>query len=99
MIIFDDAGHSYWVNTAMLNLLGISCDSKDLTPISRVVRDKDGAPTGWIKEFVATRKLAPYFLRPEPEICERMKGYLENLARDGVTSVFDAGNYGLEDHI
>ena len=54
VVLFDNSGHSVWVNSAMLKKLGVDARTPDLSPgISVFVRDPDGEPTGWIKEFAA----------------------------------------------
>lgn len=100
VLLIDNTGHSYWANSKMLELLGVTSDSKDLVPdVSVLIRDDKGEPTGWLKEFVVMSAMARYWLRPETEIRTRMKAYLDYLSSNGVTSVWDGGNYGLEDQV
>jgi predicted amidohydrolase YtcJ len=99
VVIFDNSGHSYWANSTMLRLLGVTKATPDLTPVSFMTRDAHGEPTGWLKEFIATDKLAALWLLPDDKLRLRMKAYLDFLARNGDTAVFDGGNYGLEEHV
>ena len=55
IILYDNSGHSVWVNSAMLRLLGIDRNTPDLSHnLSYIVRDDAEEPTGWLKEFVLT---------------------------------------------
>jgi predicted amidohydrolase YtcJ len=99
-LIFDNSGHSFWFNSAGLKALGIDAHTPDLSPgISVIVRDKNGEPTGWIKEFAAMHALAPLLVPPPDEFRERLAKYLQFLASHGLTTLFDAGNIGLEDTV
>ena len=52
IVLFDNSGHSVWVNSAMLRALGIDRDTPDLSEnLSYIVRDDAGEPTGWLKEL------------------------------------------------
>ena len=43
----DNSGHSFWVNSAMLRILGIDRNTPDLSEnLSYFVRDETGEPTG-----------------------------------------------------
>ncbi len=100
VFLLDNTGHSFWANSTMLKLLGVGPDAKDLIPgVSIFARDANGEPTGWLKEFIVMDRLAPYFVRPDDEIRRRMKAFLGSLAARGITSLWDAGNYGLEDKV
>ena len=63
--LHDRSEHSYWVNSAMLRLLGIDRNTPDLSAnVSHFARDENGEPTGWVKEFA----LIPYIGgRPAPD--------------------------------
>ena len=55
IVLFDNSGHSVWVNSAMLRTLGIDRDTPDVSEnLSYIVRDEAGEPTGWLKEFTLT---------------------------------------------
>jgi predicted amidohydrolase YtcJ len=98
VVIFDSSEHSTWVNSAMLKKLGIDARTPDLSAgISVIVRDRQGEPTGWIKEWAAMHALAPLLVPPMKEFRKRLATHLAFLAAHGVTTLFDAGNLGLED--
>lgn len=100
VLLFDNSGHSTWANTAMLAMLGIDARTPDLSPgLSMAVRDASGQPTGWLKEFIATQKLLPMMVAPEPVFRARLKQFLDYLSSRGVTTVFDAGNYTLDQRV
>ena len=100
VILFDNSGHSMWVNSAMLKTLGIDAKTPDLSPgISVIVRDANGEPTGWIKEFAAMHTLAPRLMPAPEEFRARLRKHIEYLAGHGVTTLFDGGNLGLEDAV
>ena len=100
VVLFDNSGHSTWVNSAMLKKLGIDAHTPDLSPgISVYVRDKNGEPTGWIKEFAAMHALAPVLMPERTEFHARLAQHLAFLSSHGVTTLFDGGNIGLEDAV
>lgn len=100
VILADNSGHSFWVNSATLKYYGIDKDTPDLSKnISVFVRDENGELTGWIKEFA----LLPYFgkslLSSNSEIKKRIKDFLSYLSKSGVTTIWDAGNFLGSDKI
>ena len=100
VLLTDNSGHSTWANSAMLKQLGVDAKTPDLSPgISVYVRDKNGEPTGWIKEFAAMHALAPLLMPPPAEFRARLAKHLHYLAGHGVTTLFDGGNIGLEDAV
>ncbi len=97
VILLDSSGHSYWLNTAAFEALGIDENTPDLKEnLSFFVKDENGRKTGWVKEFV----LMPYFgdmLTGSPDdIAKGMLPYLEKLASQGISTVMDAGNFASE---
>jgi predicted amidohydrolase YtcJ len=100
VVVFDNSGHSVWVNSAMLNKLGIDARTPDLSPgISVFVRDPNGEPTGWIKEFAAMHAFGPLLMPAPAEFRARLTKHLAFLASHGVTTLYDGGNLGLEDAV
>jgi predicted amidohydrolase YtcJ len=102
VVLLDDSGHSKWVNSAFLKMIGVDKDTPDEVPgVSFFVRDANGEPTGWVKEagmlryFSAKAKLVP----GHHELVERMERVVNHLSRTGVTSLLDAGNMGVEDRV
>jgi predicted amidohydrolase YtcJ len=100
VLLMDNSGHSTWANSAMLKQLGVDAKTPDLSPgISVFVRDGNGVPTGWIKEFAAMHAVAPLLMPPPAEFKARLARHLDYLASHGVTTLFDGGNLGLEDQV
>jgi predicted amidohydrolase YtcJ len=92
VILFDDSGHSRWLNSKALQAMGVDASSPDPVPgLSFFKRDANGEPTGWAKEF----SLQPYQeklgLRRAVDKSD-LKGFLDYLVSKGVTLLFDAGN-------
>ena len=91
--ITSDIGHSIWVNSVALQLMGVKRSTVDPHPgVSFHVRDRQGEATGWIKESAVRAYKAEIFKINKRAHQEGMLKYLEYLVRHGVTSVFDAGN-------
>jgi predicted amidohydrolase YtcJ len=100
VLLFDNSGHSTWANSAMLAMLGIDAQKPDLSPgLSMAVRDASGEPTGWLKESVAMPTLLPMLVPPDPVFRARLKQFLGYLSSRGVTTVFDAGNYIIDQRV
>jgi predicted amidohydrolase YtcJ len=96
--ILDNSGHSAWLNSAMLRKLGIDAHTPDVSAnISVYVRDANGEPTGWVKEWGTLSKLAPLVMPPAKQFHVRLVRQLNYLASHGVTTLFDGGNMGMED--
>jgi predicted amidohydrolase YtcJ len=52
----DFGEHLHWVNSKMLECMGVTKDTPDPVPgLEMFVRDKNGEPTGWVKEFAWMR--------------------------------------------
>jgi predicted amidohydrolase YtcJ len=99
VILYDDSGHSQWLNSAALALLGITRDTPDPVPgFSCFARDAAGDPTGWAKEFA----LQPYLRRlgvgggAQPD---ELAAFLRYLVAHGVVAVLDGGNQDAEDAV
>jgi predicted amidohydrolase YtcJ len=100
VILFDDSGHSQWVNSAALKLLGVDDSTPDPAPgLSHFVRDEDGEPTGWVKEFAALPLVGDLLLPSRDEMAARMLRFIEFLSQHGVTTLFDAGNLLYDDEV
>jgi predicted amidohydrolase YtcJ len=99
-ILFDNSGHSLWLNSMALWLLGIDEDTPDLSPgISFFVRNERGEPTGWVKEFAAMPYLEDYLVPGRDELKAGIKEYLDFLSARGVTTLMDAGNFASHDQV
>lgn len=100
VIIFDNSGHSMWANSAALKMLGIDKNSPDLSQnISVIVRDANGDATGWLKEFVVLGPLLPQLVPEDFELKRRLQAYLGFLSSRGITTLYDAGNFSVEDSV
>jgi len=102
VVLLDDSGHSKWVNSAFLKMIGVDANTPDEVPgVSFFARDANGEPTGWIKEAGMLRYFsAKASLVPEHhELVEQMERVVHHLSRSGVTSLLDAGNMGVEDRV
>ena len=90
--------HSLWVNSVALEMMGVDSTTPDPVPgLAFFVRDADGEPTGWIKEYA----IWPYAQHlTDVDLESNKEGivtFLEYLSRHGVTSLFDAGNFNYHD--
>ncbi len=95
----SSVGHSVWVNSKALEILGIDRDTPDPLPgTSFFVREENGEPNGWIKELY-------WFFGEDdfPVDTERhekgMTGFLAHLSEHGVTALYDAGNEASDDRV
>lgn len=99
VILFDDSGHSQWLNSQALAMLGIDRNTPDPVPgLSCYKRDASGEPTGWVKEFalqpfVGTRIFGKLAQKDE------LEAFLHDLVSHGIVAVFDAGNSDAEDAV
>ena len=99
-MIFDSSGHSIWLNSAALEAFNITKDTPDLSEnISYFVKDDQGEPTGWVKEFALMPYMEEFLIRDLKVTKERLKNYVDFLASRGVTTLLDAGNFGVYHHI
>jgi predicted amidohydrolase YtcJ len=100
VILFDDSGHSQWLNSSALSLMGIDASTPDPAPgLSRFARDENGEPTGWALEFALVPFIGETLLPGQDEMRERLESFLQFLSRYGVTTLFDAGNLIFHDQI
>jgi predicted amidohydrolase YtcJ len=83
-------GHMAVANTKALRLAGIAAKAADI-PGGVVYRDKDGKPTGLLRDnamFLVERLVPP---PTDDEIAEAVTAALDELRRNGITSVVDMG--------
>jgi predicted amidohydrolase YtcJ len=92
--------HSYWLNSKALERLGIDENTPDPRPgVAIYARDEKGDLTGWVKEGAGWQHFTRVF-EVEPAIHqEGVLAFLDELSAHGVTTVYDAGNMGFEDHV
>ncbi|MGI9315009.1 MAG: amidohydrolase [Luminiphilus sp.] len=99
MILFDAWAHTVWVNTKALEMAGVTRETKDLVPgFSFYQRDENGEATGWITESAASLFIN-LFQDVTPQVEQVLKDYLDYYQTLGVSSVLDAGNFGLDREI
>lgn len=93
VLLFAIDAHSVWVNSATLELAGISRDTPDPAPgFSYYARDADGEPTGFVLEVAAFLPIADAVEPITAELFGRMvSDWLPAAAAAGITAVFDAG--------
>ena len=100
IMLNDNSGHSYWVNSAFLRYLGVDRNTPDLKKnLSHFVRDEDGEPTGWIKEFALLPYFGDRFVPEADELKKRLLKYLSYMSRKGITTLWDAGNFNMDDAV
>ncbi|GAA1852252.1 amidohydrolase [Microbacterium koreense] len=91
----DFSDHASWVNTRMLELLGVTRDTPDPTPGLEVfVRDENGAPTGHVLELAylhfVERVWKAIGWHPPVATPDTLSVFFERLRGWGVTAVFEA---------
>lgn len=96
VILFDDWAHSVWANSAALLQAGVTAEIEDIVPgFSFYQKDESGEPTGWITES-ATSVFVNNFQAVTPRVEAELLAYLNYYRSIGVTTVLDAGNFGLD---
>jgi predicted amidohydrolase YtcJ len=92
VVLYDDSGHSQWLNSAALRIMGIGRDTPDPVPgLSRFERDANREPTGWAKEWAIEPFLERLGFHTTVDKRE-LASFLGYLVSKGVTLLFDAGN-------
>lgn len=92
----DFGDHMHWVNSKMLELMGVDASTPDPVPgLEMFVRDRDGNPTGWVKEMAwlhfADKMYEKIGWAPPEEVTEQsMKKVLDFFKSKGITALFDA---------
>ena len=92
----DFSEHSHWVNSKMLELMGITSETPDPVPgLEMFVRDHAGEPTGLLREMVHRHFLPKMYdaiswKPPEALTPERVAPFFRYLSEHGVTSLFEA---------
>ena len=98
--IASGAWHSVWLNSVALEKLGVNSSTPDPRPgVAVYARDEDGALTGWVKEGAGWQHFASQFDVDEKPHRESIVNFLNTLSEHGVTTVYDGGNMGYEDHV
>ena len=95
-VLCQDFGeHLCWVNSKMLELMEVDKDTPDPSALEVFVRDGEGNPTGWIKEFAWVHFAGRMFEKigwypPEELTAEQMKPFFDFMEESGITAIFDA---------
>jgi predicted amidohydrolase YtcJ len=83
-------GHASWVNTKALEIAGITKDTLD-PPGGKIVRDKQGNPTGVLIDNAESLILKHLPKTSEATLTAQLNAAGEHLLSEGITSVHDAG--------
>lgn len=96
VFVISQSLHSAWVNHKALEVANITSDTKDPNG-GIIVRDKDGIPTGMLKEKPAIELFASYFPKPEPSkmVSIFLATLWEEYASRGFTTVTEMGTLPL----
>ena len=95
-VLCQDFGeHLCWVNSKMLELMGVDKNTPDPSKLEIFVRDENGEPTGWIKELAWRHFIDNVYdavgWRPPEELTEdTMKPFFDLMRESGITALFDA---------
>ncbi|MFT5210424.1 MAG: putative amidohydrolase YtcJ [Flavobacterium sp.] len=99
LLIWDSWMHSLWVNTKALEAAGVDSTVEDPVPgFAFHQRDEQGDLTGYITESAATDFWNKFeSLAPQSETT--LLAFLTYLKNHGVTTLLDAGNFGLDHEV
>ncbi|KAA0960092.1 amidohydrolase family protein [Microbacterium sp. ANT_H45B] len=95
VLLQDFSEHAHWLNSRMLELLGVTAETRDPVPgLEMFIRDAKGEPTGLALEMAYTHFLDRMFdtlqWRP-PVVTEDSIGeFFDFMTRHGVTGLFEA---------
>ena len=98
----SDTAHDFWLNSKALEALGVDKNTPDpKMGLAMYARDKNGEPSGWVKEGAGVQHFAKHFAL-EDEAHQKLhresvEDTLQILSGHGITSVYDAGNKGFGD--
>ena len=97
VVLADIGHHSYWVNHAAMNRLGINKDTPDVSD-GIITRDKDGNPTGYFREG-AMDLLKPLTVFSVEQYKEAFLYYQNEYLANGETLILDPIiNWDSTDH-
>ncbi|MCH9695421.1 MAG: amidohydrolase [Gammaproteobacteria bacterium] len=92
VLIMDEGFHAAWANTAALNALNITQDTRDPAPgFSYYKRNEDGEATGYLLEGTAGMAMAELDVITEDVVVEGAGIIFDIMNGYGVTAAFDAG--------
>ena len=100
----NETSHDFWLNSKALEVIGVDKNTPDPRPgLATYVKDDEGELTGWIKEGAGWQHLIDQFGFTEgarkQSHEENMIKALQILSEDGITALYDAGNFGFEDQV
>jgi predicted amidohydrolase YtcJ len=99
VILYDAWGHSTWANSKALEFAGVDRNTPDVVPsFSFYQRDANGDPTGWVTESAASN-FVNHFQSVTPKVEQSILEFLIYLRNLGVTTLLDAGNFGLDEDV
>ncbi len=99
VLLQDHSDHCSWVNSKMLELMGVDRDTPlqivPDDPAPQFVRDADGEPTGWVTEmawqYSADAMYEAIGWRPPDEVTpEMLRDFTSFLSGRGVSALWDA---------
>ena len=93
IVIHEGEGHSVWVNSRVLDQLGVTDETPDISPnLSTYERDAEGHVTGNMFEGaeMSTMMYHTRYITKE-QIGQSLRRWLDFCQKKGVTAVFDAG--------
>lgn len=93
VFIFDEGGHTAWVNSVSLERAGISSSTVDPVPgVHYFKRYEDGSPTGWLIEGGAFGPIAEKLkIVTRQTLQAGADRFFPVLSQLGLTAAFDAG--------
>lgn len=99
VILYDELTHSVWANSKALEMAGVTSETPDIVPgFSFYQKDENGEPTGWITESAAS-VFINNFQEVSLQVESAMLEYLNYFKSMGVTTLLDAGNFGLDQEV
>jgi len=99
VVLYDYWGHTVWANSRALEVVGIDRHTPDIVPgFAFFQRDESGEPSGWITESAASL-FVRNFQSITPAVEDQLVGFMTYLRNLGVTTLLDAGNFGMDDEM
>lgn len=96
VLLQDQSDHSSWVNSSMIELLGVTKETPDpVAGLEMFVRDEHGEPTGLILEMAYAHFIEALYDRigwrpPQDITADTVAPFFEFLTQHGVTALFEA---------
>ena len=98
VIILDEGMHGAWLNSAALDRLGINASTPDPKPgFDYYKRDASGEPTGYLLEGTLWQAIDDLGLLTIASMSESTQEVIRLYNSYGITSVFDAGPWEVEE--